>query len=58
MSKFATNKQEEFWSSMEGRDYLKRNFSRSDDEEARRSPFFDLFDQIGNKDISIGEDAG
>jgi len=55
MSKFASNKQEEFWSSIEGDEYLKRNFSRSDDEEARRSPFFDLFDQIGNKDISILE---
>jgi hypothetical protein len=37
MSKFASNKQEEFWSSIEGDEYLKRNFSRSDDEEARRS---------------------
>lgn len=55
MSKFASNKQEKFWSSAEGDKYLKRNFSRSDDEEARRSPFFNLFDQIGNKDISILE---
>ena len=52
----STNPQEEFWAGKEGEAYLKRNLSHlPGDGLRRRAPFFDLFDHIGNKDISILE---
>ena len=49
-----TSPQEEFWSGTEGDLYLQRNNSETPDYHLR-SPFFDLFDDIANKDISILE---
>jgi pseudaminic acid biosynthesis-associated methylase len=49
-----TNPQEEFWAGNEGDQYLRRNFKLVQ-EHTWREPFFNLFDEIGNKDISILE---
>lgn len=49
-----TNAQEDFWSGEEGEQYLQRNYTKGRDYHLR-APFFNLFDEIENKDVSILE---